>query len=186
MIAFRLPTITPRVWLYVAAALLLSLAYYAAYSHGKTVGGQAEQVHVLDSLNAVNTKQTVVDSAKVAAAETVSSAAVALSNHQLVTRTVVRTKVAVSGDSVNGEASPEVAHLIVADDSLISQQQFTIKAQTITLALKDTLIRDLRIGIDTRDKEIVTLKQMKMPRFGIKTGFAIGVAVALTVVHFAR
>ena len=177
---------TNKLSLYAAGAVLVLLLIYAAYSHGKTVGRETQQIAALDSAVTQNTETVMKDSVKVVVARKVSEAAVTLSERLHAGRDSLRVRVAVSGDSVQGQENPETARLITADDSVISQQSFTIKSLEITIASQDTLIRDLRIGIDTRDREIGTLKQMKMPRFGIKTGVAIGIGMALTVLHFAR
>lgn len=95
---------------------------------------------------------------------------------------VVRTKVRVVHDTITvGDSidivSPEIAAVLLAADS-------TIAAQKRSLALQDTLIAGLRVGISLRDTRISLLEKQHSPRLGIKSGVAIGAVgtVALVVV----
>lgn len=95
---------------------------------------------------------------------------------------LVRTKIGVVHDTITvGDSidivSPEIAAVLLAADS-------TIAAQKRSLALQDTLIGSLRVGLDLRDKRISLLEKQHSPRLGIKSGVAIGAVstVALVVV----
>lgn len=49
-----------------------------------------------------------------------------------------------------------------------------------------TLITDQRVAIAQKDGEIKDLKAQKSPRFGFKSGLALGVAIVATLVHFVK
>jgi uncharacterized protein (DUF2147 family) len=74
----------------------------------------------------------------------------------------------------------------IAQDSLtIKDQAGTIADQTATIAGKDAVIADHVAGEATDAETIATLEKEKRPRFGVKTGIAIGVGGTLAVVTVA-
>lgn len=101
------------------------------------------------------------------------------------TRDVIRTKVLVRHDSVfvrdTVYVSPDIAQLIQSDDSLIA-------AQKHSLALQDTLIASLRVGLNLRDQRITILEKAVLPskasRFIAATKYiAIGAIIGVAFQH---
>lgn len=95
------------------------------------------------------------------------------------------TVLASNGNSVGKDSvlavSPEIAALIQSDDSLIA-------AQKRTLALQDTLIASLRVGLNLRDQRITILEKAVLPskasRFIAATRWiAVGAVLGAAFVH---
>jgi len=156
--------------LVIAFLLSLSVVYFIGKRTGQTDARLSINAELLKkSDDSIKSVQIRTDSAKkqVAALDT--------------QRGVVRTQIRVVHDSifVKGEnnsdsvtiVSPTIAHLIQADDSLIS-------AQKHALALQDTLISSLRRGSSLRDERIKLLESRGTSR--ISRGVQIGVGYCQT------
>lgn len=152
--------------LMLAGAVLLMLV--TAYCQGKKAGATDEKLaanktatHVSDSIT--KSVQIRTDSAKAVAA-------VLDSTHD-----VIRVKVKVVHDTVTTPSGVYVdstlAHLITVSDK-------TIAAQKRALALQDTLVASLRVGIKNRDERIKLLETRGTRRFSI--GIQVGAGYCAT------
>jgi hypothetical protein len=154
-----------------AFILSLSIAYCSGVKKGQSDERLAQNKVQIRTQDSVSSEDSVrADSAR--------QKAIRLDS----TYDVVRTKVRVVRDSVfvrdTVYVSSDLAQVIVTADS-------TIAAQKRSLALQDTLISSLRVGISLRDQRIDLLEKRSGPRFGLKTGIAIGAVSTVAVVVVA-
>lgn len=157
----------------IAAFLLASICYCVGIKKGHL----DERLSINAQAIKENGQKSSIDSAKVDTARK-------HSDSLLVEHTVIREKVRVQHDSVFARdtvyVNSDIASLIVTADS-------TIAAQQRSLALQDSLIASLRIGISLRDTRIKLLESEVTPSKTSKfftaakwltTGAVVGFAVA--------
>lgn len=134
----------------VSVLISLSVAYYIGKKQGATDARlEINSTQLKKSDENIKTVQTRTDSSKAITAKLDS------------THDIVRRKIKVVHDSILVHdsvvvVSPEIAQLIQSDDSLIA-------AQKRTLALDDTLIVSLRVGLNLRDVRISILEKAVTP-----------------------
>lgn len=158
-------------------AIAIALATGAWFIHRD--GVEAGQVDQKIEASAVSTKQ---NRAIAAVAQKAADAQVKKSDSVRVVYHAKRSKVEVKGDSVfaDGQAvdMPSVASLIAEADSRGAQDSTTISSSGASKAAVDSLVSSL-------DGRVDLLQEAKRPRFGTKTGVAIGVVGTAAVVYIA-
>lgn len=165
-------TIRETIGCIVAALLACSIAYY--------VGKKQQKMD--DALSQNRTQISHSDSVT----KTVTQKADSAEKHSdsVATRyTAIRSKVKVVHDTIlvpsginqskDTIVSPAIAALIVSADS-------TIAAQSRTIALQDTLISSLRVGLNLRDVRIDILEKQGNSRFS--KGIQVGVGYCASLV----